>query len=246
MRTFLFDDTGGTPIFKLLPTDPLKVGHYRGYTIDDAGNILGQYDVDGDASQTSLFSWTPLDPYSVTLLLTGHNFATSCRKMSNGWFCVHCAATSTFKVFSYAVDQDTGVFGWFEDAELTTPFFVGRMSSDGLVPFTTRTVEGPTTRYAVSAYDAVTGQTAQCSPSNTYLVGSVNSLGEVVFDSGDGDLKLYRCGDGTHKVYDLLSAEAQLLLNPSRLNGLNALVSDSGLVAGVIAGVRGYVLTPIQ
>ena len=206
MRTFLFDDTGGTPIFKLLPTDPLKVGHYRGYTIDDAGNILGQYDVDGDASQTSLFSWTPLDPNSVTPLLTGHNFATSCRKMGNGYFCVHCAATSTFKVFSYGVDP-ADLVGY---TELTTPFLVGRMSSNGLLPFTTRIVDGPTTRYSLSVYNAATGGTTQFSPSNTYFVGSANSSGDVVFDNGDGDLKLYDSSFGTHTIYDLLTADAKL------------------------------------
>ena len=245
-RTFVFEDTASGPVFKLLPTDPMTAGHYLGRTINEAGDVLGAVQQAG--GEESLFFWTPQAEALVTVFLSGHNFAFCYGQLGSAHFAAHCNATDTFKVFSYAVDEVTGGFTWSEDAELATPYNVGRMSDDGLLPFTVRTVDGPTIRYSVAVYDAETGETVQCAPCNTFGVSSVNNVGDVVFDDGDGDLKLYRDSVGARRVYDLLNADAKTLFSPSQLNGYNALVNDQGWVTGKIwgSGTRGYVLVPIE
>jgi hypothetical protein len=142
---------------------------------------------------------------------------------------------------------------------------VGQQNGNSLFPFTIRTVDGPTTRYAIALHDALSGLTTTLAPSNTGYVGSTNDAGDVLFDGGLGDLKLYRYSEqAAYTLYDMLDADAKAELSPPMIYGWNALVNDSN-VAGVPAAdpydhlaagfmrtlgdgrtaLRGFVLTPV-
>ena len=173
-RAFIFDDAFG---FWLLPT--VGVGTHLGFAINEQGDVLGDYRVNGDFLDCHVFYWTPLRRNEIALALLGHTVRTHGHRMSDAHFT--CEVTSPglpgeidYQLFRYSV-YDNGTLDCVLASDLDDAWSLGIMSGNSLVPMIAQTlakVRGRWTQVTSAViYDAVTGQSTTIAPAHTAGAG---------------------------------------------------------------------------